>query len=164
MVAEFLLCFALAARTSAIIAQRSFSRSEAFSSGRRSRPPTMLPRLECEYTPLAHCLPCLVDGASPHRLDFLSSRCPRPLQIHRRSRWSLAAGHGRIYLQPADLRPCQLLGEGGWIFNRTRSFYGWNIAVLAYVALMSAAGWREALTQHLPLFPARRATLFTFFA
>ncbi len=37
----------------------------------------------------------------------------------------------------------QLLGEGGWIFNRTRSFYGWNLAVLAYVVLMSAAGWRE---------------------
>src|ERR1035437_2099454 len=37
----------------------------------------------------------------------------------------------------------QLLGEDGWIFNRTRSFYGWNIAVLAYVLLMSAAGWRE---------------------
>jgi cytochrome c oxidase cbb3-type subunit 1 len=37
----------------------------------------------------------------------------------------------------------QLLGEDGWIFNRTRSFYGWNIAVLAYVVLMSAAGWRE---------------------
>jgi len=37
----------------------------------------------------------------------------------------------------------QLLGEDGWIFNQTRSFYGWNIAVLVYVALMTAAGWRE---------------------
>jgi cytochrome c oxidase cbb3-type subunit 1 len=37
----------------------------------------------------------------------------------------------------------QLLGEGGWIFNQTRSFYGWNFAVLAYVVLMSVAGWRE---------------------
>jgi cytochrome c oxidase cbb3-type subunit 1 len=37
----------------------------------------------------------------------------------------------------------QLLGEGGWIFNRTRSFSGWNLAVLAYVLLMMVAGWRE---------------------
>jgi cytochrome c oxidase cbb3-type subunit 1 len=37
----------------------------------------------------------------------------------------------------------QLLGDDGWIFNRSRSFYGWNSAVLAYVALMTAAGWRE---------------------
>ncbi len=37
----------------------------------------------------------------------------------------------------------QLLGEGGWVFNQTRSFYGWNIAVLMYVVLMLAAGWRE---------------------
>jgi cytochrome c oxidase cbb3-type subunit 1 len=37
----------------------------------------------------------------------------------------------------------QLLGEDGWIFNRTRSFYRWNLAVLAYVVLMTAAGWRE---------------------
>lgn len=37
----------------------------------------------------------------------------------------------------------QLLGRDGWIFNRSRSFYGWNGAVLAYVVLMLAAGWRE---------------------
>ena len=37
----------------------------------------------------------------------------------------------------------QLLGEGGWIFNRTWSFYMWNLAVLAYVLLMFTAGWRE---------------------
>jgi cytochrome c oxidase cbb3-type subunit 1 len=37
----------------------------------------------------------------------------------------------------------QLLGEGGWIFNRTWSFYVWNLAVLAYVLLMFIAGWRE---------------------
>jgi cytochrome c oxidase cbb3-type subunit 1 len=37
----------------------------------------------------------------------------------------------------------QLLGEGGWIFNRAWSFYVWNLAVLAYVVLMFTAGWRE---------------------
>ena len=37
----------------------------------------------------------------------------------------------------------QLLGEGAWIFNRTWSFYVWNLAVLAYVLLMFTAGWRE---------------------
>jgi cytochrome c oxidase cbb3-type subunit 1 len=37
----------------------------------------------------------------------------------------------------------QLLGEDGWIFNRTWSFYAWNLSVVAYVLLMFAAGWRE---------------------
>ena len=37
----------------------------------------------------------------------------------------------------------QLLGDGAWIFNRTWSFYLWNISVFAYVILMFAAGWRE---------------------
>ena len=37
----------------------------------------------------------------------------------------------------------QLLGEGSWIFNRTWSFYLWNASVVAYVMLMSFAGWRE---------------------
>ncbi|MGA3080801.1 MAG: hypothetical protein ABSD44_05405 [Terracidiphilus sp.] len=47
----------------------------------------------------------------------------------------------------------QLLGEGGWIFNRTRSFYGWNIAVLGYVVLMSAAGWREGFDPTFTIVP-----------
>ena len=47
----------------------------------------------------------------------------------------------------------QLLGEGGWIFNRTRSFYGWNIAVLGYVLLMSAAGWREGFDPTFTIVP-----------
>jgi cytochrome c oxidase cbb3-type subunit 1 len=37
----------------------------------------------------------------------------------------------------------EILGEGGWIFNRTWSFYVWNLSVLAYVLLMFLAGWRE---------------------
>ncbi|MGO9515958.1 MAG: hypothetical protein ACLPND_02835 [Candidatus Korobacteraceae bacterium] len=47
----------------------------------------------------------------------------------------------------------QLLGEDGWIFNRTRSFYGWNIAVVAYIALMSAAGWREGFDPTFTIVP-----------
>jgi len=37
----------------------------------------------------------------------------------------------------------QLLGEDGWIFNGTWSFYVWHASVLAYVVLMLAAGWHE---------------------
>lgn len=37
----------------------------------------------------------------------------------------------------------QLLGEDGWIFNGNWSFYVWQGAVLAYIAAMFAAGWRE---------------------
>jgi cytochrome c oxidase cbb3-type subunit I len=37
----------------------------------------------------------------------------------------------------------QLLGDDGWIFNRARSFYLWHGSVIAYVLLMTVAGWRE---------------------
>jgi cytochrome c oxidase cbb3-type subunit I len=37
----------------------------------------------------------------------------------------------------------QLLGEGGWIFNRSRSFYLWHASVIAYIVVMTIAGWRE---------------------
>jgi cytochrome c oxidase cbb3-type subunit 1 len=37
----------------------------------------------------------------------------------------------------------QLLGGDGWIFNRSRSFYLWHGSVVAYVLLMTIAGWRE---------------------
>jgi len=37
----------------------------------------------------------------------------------------------------------QLLGEDGWIFNRTWSFYVWQLAVATYIPLMFFAGWRE---------------------
>lgn len=47
----------------------------------------------------------------------------------------------------------QLLGEGGWIFNRTRSFYGWNLAVIGYVLLMTAAGWREGFDPTFTIVP-----------
>ena len=47
----------------------------------------------------------------------------------------------------------QMLGEDGWIFNRTRSFYVWNGAVLAYVVLMAAAGWREGFDPAFTMVP-----------
>jgi len=37
----------------------------------------------------------------------------------------------------------QLLGEDGWIFNRLRSFWIWQISVIVYIALMTIAGWAE---------------------
>jgi cytochrome c oxidase cbb3-type subunit 1 len=47
----------------------------------------------------------------------------------------------------------QLLGEDGWIFNGTRSFYGWNLAVVVYVMLMMAAGWREGFDPTFTILP-----------
>jgi hypothetical protein len=46
-----------------------------------------------------------------------------------------------------------LLGEDGWIFNQTRSFYGWNLAVVTYVVLMTAAGWREGFDPTFTIIP-----------
>ncbi len=37
----------------------------------------------------------------------------------------------------------QMMGEGGWIFNSTRSLWLWNGSVAAYVVLMTIAGWLE---------------------
>jgi len=37
----------------------------------------------------------------------------------------------------------QLLGNDGWIFNGTWSFYVWQASVFAYVLIMLFAGWRE---------------------
>ena len=48
----------------------------------------------------------------------------------------------------------QLLGEDGWIFNRSRSFYLWNGSVLAYVVLMSVAGWREGFDPTFTIVPS----------
>ena len=47
----------------------------------------------------------------------------------------------------------QLLGEGGWIFNRSRSFYLWNGSVIAYIVLMTAAGWREGFDPTFTIVP-----------
>ena len=37
----------------------------------------------------------------------------------------------------------ELLGEDGWIFNGTWSFYAWQGSVLGYAIIMFSAGWRE---------------------
>jgi cytochrome c oxidase cbb3-type subunit 1 len=47
----------------------------------------------------------------------------------------------------------QLLGEGGWIFNRARSFWLWHGSVVAYVILMSVAGWREGFDPSFTIVP-----------
>ncbi len=55
----------------------------------------------------------------------------------------------------------QLLGDEGWIFNRTRSFYGWNIAVAGYVVVMTIAGWHEGFDPAFTIIPgAERNTLY----
>ena len=56
----------------------------------------------------------------------------------------------------------QLLGEDGWIFNRTRSFYGWNLAVVGYVVLMTAAGWREGFDPTFTIVPGAARNVLYF--
>jgi cytochrome c oxidase cbb3-type subunit 1 len=53
----------------------------------------------------------------------------------------------------------ELLGEGGWIFNRTWSFYAWNFGVLAYVVLMTLAGWREGSDPSFTILPGTARNL-----
>jgi cytochrome c oxidase cbb3-type subunit 1 len=48
----------------------------------------------------------------------------------------------------------QLLGEDGWIFNRSLSFYVWQISVGAYVVLMFVAGWVEGLQPAFSMVPS----------
>jgi cytochrome c oxidase cbb3-type subunit I len=47
----------------------------------------------------------------------------------------------------------QLLGDGGWIFNRARSFYLWNGSVIAYVVVVTVAGWREGFDPTFTIVP-----------
>ena len=55
----------------------------------------------------------------------------------------------------------QLLGEDGRIFTSKRSFYGWNLGVLAYVLLMFIAGWREGGDPAFTIVPtAARDTIY----
>ena len=37
----------------------------------------------------------------------------------------------------------QMLGEDAWVLNRARSFHLWNWSVVAYVIVVTIAGWRE---------------------
>lgn len=55
----------------------------------------------------------------------------------------------------------QLLGDDGWIFNATWSFYVWNISVLAYVIVMFIAGWHEGPNPAFNMLPGiARNTLY----
>ena len=47
----------------------------------------------------------------------------------------------------------QMLGEGGWIFNRTRSFHLWNRSVIAYVVVVTIAGWYEGFDPTFTIVP-----------
>jgi cytochrome c oxidase cbb3-type subunit 1 len=47
----------------------------------------------------------------------------------------------------------ELLGEGGWIFNRARSFYLWHGSVIAYIVVVTVAGWREGLDPAFTIVP-----------
>ena len=56
----------------------------------------------------------------------------------------------------------QLLGGDGWIFNRARSFYLWHGSVIAYVLLMTLAGWREGSDPAFTIVPGvARNVLYT---
>jgi len=56
----------------------------------------------------------------------------------------------------------QLLGDGGWIFNRTRSFHAWHGSVVLYVAIMAVAGWREGFDPAFTIVPgAARNVLYS---
>jgi cytochrome c oxidase cbb3-type subunit 1 len=48
----------------------------------------------------------------------------------------------------------QLLGDEGWIFNGTWSFYIWHASVLAYVLLMFFSGWHEGFDPAFSLAPS----------
>ena len=47
----------------------------------------------------------------------------------------------------------ELLGTEGWVFNRGWAFGVWNGSVLAYVALMTWAGWREGFDPSFTIVP-----------
>ena len=56
----------------------------------------------------------------------------------------------------------QLLGDDGWIFNRMRSFLLWHASVIAYIALMLIAGWREGFDPAFTIVPGTlRNVLYT---
>lgn len=55
----------------------------------------------------------------------------------------------------------QMLGESGWIFNAKRAFWMWNGGVIAYVVLMTIAGWLEGSDPEFTIVPgAMRDALY----
>ena len=56
----------------------------------------------------------------------------------------------------------QLFGDGGWIFNRTRSFHAWHTSVVAYIVVITMAGWREGYDPAFTIVPGTaRNVLYT---
>lgn len=56
-----------------------------------------------------------------------------------------------------------LLGDDGWIFNGSRSFYLWNSSVATYAVLMIIAGWYEGFDPAFTVVPgALRNVLYAF--
>jgi cytochrome c oxidase cbb3-type subunit I len=53
----------------------------------------------------------------------------------------------------------QMLGDEGWIFNSTRSFWLWNGSVVAYVVLMTIAGWLEGSNPAFTIVPGIARTV-----
>jgi len=56
----------------------------------------------------------------------------------------------------------QLLGDNGSLFNRTWSFYTWNIGVLSYVIIMTIAGWFEGSDPAFTIVPGIARNLLYF--
>jgi cytochrome c oxidase cbb3-type subunit 1 len=57
----------------------------------------------------------------------------------------------------------QLMGDDGWIFNPTWSFYVWQASVSAYVAIMFFAGWREGFNPAFSFVPGlSRNSIYAF--
>lgn len=56
----------------------------------------------------------------------------------------------------------QLMGEDGWIFNQSRSFYGWHAGVIVYILAVTLAGWREGYDPAFTIVPGTaRNVLYT---
>ena len=53
----------------------------------------------------------------------------------------------------------QLMGEDGWIFNRSRSFYGWHAGVIVYILAVTLAGWREGYDPAFTIVPGAVANV-----
>lgn len=57
----------------------------------------------------------------------------------------------------------QLLGDGAWILNRARTFFLWHGAVIAYIIVVTIAGWREGFDPAFTIVPGpARNTLYLF--
>ena len=47
----------------------------------------------------------------------------------------------------------QIMGDDGWIFTGTGSFYAWHASVAAYAAIMFFAGWKEGADPSFAIVP-----------